>query len=64
MVQVEILTVVDNVLCKVFLKVLRKVFHKMLCKVDTCEAPFLGTFCKILFYCVPFEQVEHIFYPE
>jgi hypothetical protein len=36
MVQIEILTVVDNVL--------RKVFHK----VDTCEAPFHGTFCKIL----------------
>jgi hypothetical protein len=27
MVQIEILTVVDNVLCKVFQKVLRKVFY-------------------------------------
>jgi hypothetical protein len=44
MVQIEILTVVDNVLRKVFQKVLRKVFHK----VDSCEAPFIGTFCKIL----------------
>jgi hypothetical protein len=57
MVQVEILTVVDNVLRKVFQKVLRKVFYK----VDTCKAPFLGTFCKILFYGVPFEQLEQIF---
>jgi hypothetical protein len=36
MVQIEILTVVDNVLRKVFQKVLRKVFHK----VASCEAPF------------------------
>ena len=60
MVQVEILTVVDNVLRKVFQKVLRKVLHK----VDSCEAPFLGTFCKILFYSVPFEQLEQLFHPE
>jgi hypothetical protein len=59
-VQVEILTVVDNVLQKVFQKVLRKVFHK----VATCEAPFLGTFCKILFYSVHFEQLEQLLLPE
>jgi hypothetical protein len=59
MVQVEILTVVDNMLRKVFQKVLRKVFQK----VDTCEASFPGTFCKILF-CKYLEQFEQLFISE